>query len=100
MFFKFELSILTQNILKHFIVKKLEKLVEKSLSTSKMSFVKAGDTCTGGGSNNYAQPHLCRSIITTGSSDSVDSNGFTSYQNKIVSYHEWNNYCGQISELA
>lgn len=81
-------------------MKKLEKLVEKSLSTSKMSFVKAGDTCTGGGSTNHAQPHLCRSIVTTWSSDSRDGNGILSFTGYKVSYHEWNNYCGEISELA
>lgn len=81
-------------------MKKLEKLVEKSLSISKMSFVKAGDTCTGGGSINFAQPHLCRSIVTSWSSDSKDANGFVSYTDHKVSYHEWNNYCGEISELG
>lgn len=81
-------------------MKKLEKLVEKSLSTSKMTFVKAGDSCTGGGSINYAQPHLCRSIVTNWSSDSTDSSGFTTYQNRTVSFVEWDNYCGAVSELG
>jgi hypothetical protein len=77
-------------------VKKLEKLVEKSLSTSKMSFVRAGDTCTGGGSTNFAQPHLCRSIVTSWSSDSIDGNGIKTYSNFKTSFVEWNNYCGAI----
>lgn len=77
-------------------MKKLEKLVEKSLSTSKMSFVKAGDTCTGGGSINHTQPHLCRSIVTSWSSDSKDGNGVISYTGHKVSYVEWSNYCGEM----
>ncbi|WP_426276118.1 hypothetical protein ACN9MN_14730 [Chryseobacterium sp. S-02] len=71
-------------------MKKLEKLVEKSLSTSKMSSVKGGlEQCTGGGSTNFAQPHLCRSINTSWSSDSIDSNGMTTYENFNVTFTEW-----------
>lgn len=54
-----------------------------------MAYVKAGDTCTGGGATNFAQPHLCRSINTSWSSDSTDSSGFTTYANHKVFFTEW-----------
>jgi hypothetical protein len=54
-----------------------------------MSFVKAGDECTGGGATNFAQPHLCRSINTSWSSDSRDRNGFVTYENYKVFFTEW-----------
>ncbi|MCF2221645.1 hypothetical protein QX233_15355 [Chryseobacterium gambrini] len=80
-------------------MKKLEKLVEKSLSTSKMAFVKAGDQCTGGGATNFAQPHLCRSINTSWSSDSIDGNGMTTYTGFKVTMTEWEESCPPSSDF-
>ncbi|WP_336691338.1 MULTISPECIES: hypothetical protein [unclassified Chryseobacterium] len=62
-------------------MKKLEKLVEKSLSTSKMAFVKAGDQCTGGGA------------------DSIDGNGMTTYTGFKVTMTEWEESCPPSSDF-
>lgn len=73
-------------------MKKLEKLVEKSLSTSKMAFVKAGDQCT-------AQPHYVDQLILHGHQISIDGNGMTTYTGFKVTMTEWEESCPPSSDF-
>lgn len=87
---------MTQKILKHFIMKKLEKLKDKSLSVSKLGLIKAGgEECTGGGFSSQYDWNNCTTYTYSWQSDTVD-NGIYTFSGGKTTIHRWTN-CSEVT---
>jgi len=77
-------------------MKTLEKLREKTLSTSKLGLIKAGgEECTGGGVSNQYDWSSCTTYSFSWQSDTVD-NGIYIFTGGKTTIHRWEN-CTEIS---